>query len=193
MKRFSRVTEPVGACRASGWTQGLSAQPTLSLGVHLRISPHHLPPSPMSGVQVNLDFSFHIQPSRSGTRNKRGGMFRATLFHHVKFAAASHRQLSAPVLLPHQSPAAISLGEDPSLSPVLHHCSLGVQPPGPHPLLSCRVSLSVLKLISLKSPGSSPCREPLGKPELLSVAHKALLTLDPVLHKPSFIAPAVVL
>lgn len=61
MRQFSRVTEPVGAMQSLRADLGLSAHPALlSLGVYLRALPHHLSPSSMSEVQVNLDFSFHV-------------------------------------------------------------------------------------------------------------------------------------
>lgn len=55
MRQFSRVTEPVDHAETQGGTQDLSAQPTTpSLGVYLRTSPHHLPPSPMSGESRSI-------------------------------------------------------------------------------------------------------------------------------------------
>lgn len=54
----------------------------------------------------------------------------------------SHRQLPAPLLPPTLTPAATSLGESSSLSPVHRHCPL---PPGSHPWLFYRMSLLCAK------------------------------------------------
>lgn len=83
----------------SHWGPFCSAHPPFSW-----TSPHHLPPSPMSEVQVNRDFSYHKQPSRSGTRNQRTRMSRVMLFYHVKSSRGKKHQWS-PTLFCYFSPS----------------------------------------------------------------------------------------